>query len=310
MPTANRFHRLAILATAFLLTLALAACGGDGGDAGAPTPTPSGSGTPVTGTVDVRVTDAPDPSISAILITASSIQVHRATASDDAWETVVEGPVEFDLLKVVSKEQSLGTEALAPGAYTQVRLQVDRVIITKDGVDQEATVPSSELKLVRGFEVIAGETTVLTVDFDAEKSVVAAGPNLLLKPVVKLLVRKGTEPFVPENAPATPGRPTATPVPPTATPTPTPTPEPGAFVLHITDPVATETIATTATINVAGRTRPDAVLTVNDSFVEPDIDGLFSTSVTLSPGPNVIEVVASIGTGEQLSSVLTVIYTP
>ena len=119
------------------------------------------------------------------------------------------------------------------------------------------------------------------------------------------------------TATATPVPPTATatPVPtptPTATPVPTPTstPAPEDFVLHIIEPVAEETLTTNPTLLVSGRTRVDAVVSVNDTFVEPDINGLFSTELTLDDGPNIVEVVASISTGEQLSVVLVVIYEP
>ena len=107
--------------------------------------------------------------------------------------------------------------------------------------------------------------------------------------------------------------PTATPTPeptPTATPTPTPTPAPDEFVLHIVEPVAAETLTANPRLLVSGRTRVDAVVTVNDTFIDPDIDGIFSTEVPLDEGPNIIEVVASISTGEQLSTVLVVIYEP
>lgn len=103
--------------------------------------------------------------------------------------------------------------------------------------------------------------------------------------------------------------PTATPTP-TPVPTATPTPAPEDFVLHIIEPVAEETLTTNPTLLVSGRTRVDAVVSVNDTFVEPDINGLFSTELTLDDGPNIVEVVASISTGEQLSTVLVVIYEP
>ena len=103
--------------------------------------------------------------------------------------------------------------------------------------------------------------------------------------------------------------PTATPTP-TPAPTPTPTPAPDEFVLHIVEPVAAETLTTNPTLLVSGRTRVDAVVTVNDTFVDPDIDGRFSTEIPLDEGPNIIEVVASIATGEELSTVLVVIYEP
>ncbi len=115
--------------------------------------------------------------------------------------------------------------------------------------------------------------------------------------------------------------PTATPTPeptatPTATPTPTPvptptsTPAPEEFVLHIVEPAEAETLTANPTLFVSGRTRVDAVVTVNDTFVDPDIDGIFSAEIPLDEGPNIIEVVASIATGEELSTVLVVIYEP
>ena len=64
----------------------------------------------------------------------------------------------------------------------------------EDGAVLQARVPSRRLKVVGGFTLEAGETTILTLDFDADKSVVIAGPrNVLLKPVVKLLVRDKDE---------------------------------------------------------------------------------------------------------------------
>jgi len=57
-------------------------------------------------------------------------------------------------------------------------------------------------------------------------------------------------------------------------------------------------------INIAARTRVDAVVTVNDTLVEPGIDGRFSLEVGLDVGANIIEVVASVASGEQEGLVL------
>ncbi len=97
---------------------------------------------------------------------------------------------------------------------------------------------------------------------------------------------------------------------PTPTPEPTATPAPDEFVLHIITPEFDDSFSDTATIVVSGRTRVDAIITVNDAFVEPDADGAVSAEVTLDVDPNTIEVVASISTGEELSTVLSVIYAP
>ncbi len=190
-------------------------------------------------------------------------------------------------------------------------MNIQSVLITRDGVEIEGEVPSSVLRIVRPFDVVAGATTVLTFDFDADRSVVSAGNRLLLRPTVKLLVRKGDETFVPEPtstpAPTPTPEPTATPTP---SPTPTPTPAPSEFILQIVEPVSAETITSSPTITIQGRTRADAAITVNDGFATPDLDGIFTAEVALEIGPNIIEIVASISTGEELSQVLTIVYIP
>ena len=52
------------------------------------------------------------------------------------------------------------------------------------------------------------------------------------------------------------------------------------------------------------------MVTINDTVVEPDIDGEFSLDVPLEEGPNIIEVVASVASGEQMDLVLVAIYLP
>ena len=69
-------------------------------------------------------------------------------------------------------------------------MTVERVeVITTNGDNFTAEVPSGKLKIVRPFEVGGGETTVLTLDFDGEKSLVVTGAGkFFFKPVVKLLI--------------------------------------------------------------------------------------------------------------------------
>ena len=103
---------------------------------------------------------------------------------------------------------------------------------------------------------------------------------------------------------------------PTAAPTVTPVPSPTLvatdteFFLQLIEPQGEEIITEEPTISVAGRTRVDAVVTVNDTLTEPDIDGLFSSIVELEEGPNIIEVIASVASGEQEELILAVIYIP
>ncbi len=110
----------------------------------------------------------------------------------------------------------------------------------------------------------------------------------------------------------TPGKPEATAEPAeTETPTATPTPDPLVeFYLIIESPESRETIVADQGLTVIGRTRIDAVVSVNDVFAEVDEDGRFWVPIVLEEGPNIIEVVVSVGTGEEQSEVLVVIYSP
>ena len=105
--------------------------------------------------------------------------------------------------------------------------------------------------------------------------------------------------------------PTATPEP-TATlePSPTPVATDAELFLQLVEPESSEVITEEPSIEVVGRTRIDAVVTVNDTVVDPDSEGQFSSTVELEEGPNIIEVVSSIANGQQLDLVLVVIYLP
>ncbi|MCH7841920.1 MAG: hypothetical protein IID01_04040 [Chloroflexi bacterium] len=118
----------------------------------------------------------------------------------------------------------------------------------------------------------------------------------------------GTPPatLVPGNTPV----PDAIVAPATETPTATPVATEGELFLQLISPSETEVFTDVGSLSVVGRTRVDAVVTINDAIVEPDIDGEFSLDVPLEEGPNIIEVVVSVASGEQLDLVLVAIYLP
>jgi len=65
-----------------------------------------------------------------------------------------------------------------------------------------------------------------------------------------------------------------------------------------------------ASVPVIGATNVDAVVTVNGVPVEVDVLGIFSISVTLEEGPNVIEVTASDLLGNVQSQTVVVFHVP
>lgn len=88
---------------------------------------------------------------------------------------------------------------------------------------------------------------------------------------------------------------------------PPPTPSPPPFFLVVDQP-GNVTIVFDQPVKVAGRTSPQARITVNGVGVPVDDDGRFSTLVALTSGSNVIQVVALHPQGRTLRSTVSLIY--
>jgi bacillopeptidase F len=86
-------------------------------------------------------------------------------------------------------------------------------------------------------------------------------------------------------------------------------PPPQPFILVVTEP-RDQSIVSEATVRLSGRTGTDAIVTVQGVGVAVDALGVFSTTVTLDQGPNVIDVVAADIDGRVLSTVIAIIYRP
>lgn len=109
------------------------------------------------------------------------------------WEVLELGEqTKFDLLTLQNgKTADLGIATLPSGKYGQIRIKLDAAEIVVKGETVPLTVPSgmqSGLKIVGGFEVVSGEQTAITVDFDAGLSVkYVKGAGWKMKPVIRLL---------------------------------------------------------------------------------------------------------------------------
>ncbi|HQY27912.1 MAG TPA: DUF4382 domain-containing protein [Burkholderiaceae bacterium] len=175
----------------------VAACGGGGGDAGG------------TGTLSVKLTDAPACGYDNVWVTVTKVRVHRsdtASDTDPGWSELVVTPDpgrdgrRIDLLSLQNGVLAdLGQTALPAGRYSQVRLVLseaqgaNQLVLTGDATRTPISLdtPSAQqsgLKLKHGFEVAAGTEVDLVLDFDACKSIVKAGNSgkYNLKPVVSV----------------------------------------------------------------------------------------------------------------------------
>ena len=84
---------------------------------------------------------------------------------------------------------------------------------------------------------------------------------------------------------------------------------PQPFFLLITQP-ETQSIVSQKNIVLAGRTSSGSVVSVNGVSVLVDPLGIFSSTITLGEGPNIIDVLATSNEGDVLSSIIAIIYRP
>lgn len=140
-------------------------------------------------------------------LTINSVEVHFVGASENAtdqWIVLFSGTKTFDLLQYTDVRAIIGEQELTTGKYTQIRLNLsDSTIKVYNPIMYifnktfPLKVPSKELKLIYNFNIEQNKTTVLTLDFDVEKSVEKTDQGYILKPTVKILeesLAKGRRP--------------------------------------------------------------------------------------------------------------------
>jgi len=86
---------------------------------------------------------------------------------------------------------------------------------------------------------------------------------------------------------------------------PSPETPPTGFYLTVTQP-ADGSIINVGKIEVRGSTSPGAVVSVNDEITMADTQGVFTVTINLEEGPNIIEVVTSDEEGNEARTSLTV----
>ena len=139
----------------------------------------------------------------AVYITISKIEAHTTGDNDGdkgSWKPLKEWNegLLVNLKELEDRSMLLASLELEPNKYTQLRIFLSEdaspVLVGEEGQDGPTTetvtleIPSSAntgIKLNRPFEIVAGGITKLTMDFDAEKSVVETGSRKYkLKPVI------------------------------------------------------------------------------------------------------------------------------
>ncbi len=177
-------HARSLLAVA--LAALLAACG-------------SSSNPGTTGTMNVSLVDAPSSGYLEVNVDVQTVQI----ASDGGWITLGTPNRVVNLLALIDgvAETLVNGATLPAGHYGQMRLVLGSRNTVKllDGTVHDLKVPSGQqsgVKLTVSFDVQAGTTSDVFIDFDAHKSVFvhAAGNSgqYLLRPTVRAFDRMVT----------------------------------------------------------------------------------------------------------------------
>lgn len=140
------------------------------------------------GKIVFGITDAASnmEGISSVLVTVDKVEIHNTSNN---WVTVSSETKEYDLLalKQSGAVSLLVNTNVDVGIYDQVRLIVSKVIVVQNGVQEEAKLPSGELKIVGNIVVNADKTSSVVFDFIADKSLHMTGNGkFIFAPVIKI----------------------------------------------------------------------------------------------------------------------------
>ncbi len=137
------------------------------------------------GNLSIELTDWPllNQQVTAVNVFVTAVEVRQTSEADDeaGWITIAEPNDVFNLLELQNGvTTTLGESEIPTGTYTELRLHVsaDNTIEflndLNDTVQYPLKVPSGTstgIKIKYTFIIDAGESTTITLDFNAQQSV-------------------------------------------------------------------------------------------------------------------------------------------
>ena len=149
----------------------------------------SNSSSPTTGRIVFSVTDAAANlnNINSVNLTISEVELQSAQRG---WVTLSTTPKTFDLLELKESglAQLLVDTDIPADTYNQIRLQVDKAMVTAEGQSETAAkLPSNTIKIVGKVQVNADTTSSIVLDFLLDQSLHTTGSGqFILLPVIKV----------------------------------------------------------------------------------------------------------------------------
>jgi hypothetical protein len=161
-----------------VLVLLLAGCDGS--------PTAPGVGS----NLIVHLTDGHTDDVDEVNIFFASVTANPTDGPPELLELALEENPQ-DLLVLQDAVITLATSVVEPGEYASLMINLDQEQsnVVEAGEERPLRIPSQEIKILGGFTVSEDGVTTVTLDFQAEESLVKLGNgDWLLTPVITMEV--------------------------------------------------------------------------------------------------------------------------
>ena len=138
----------------------------------------------------VQLTDGHTDNVEQVNLYFTSVTANSASGPPEPMAVVLTDNPQ-DLLVLRDAVITLAMATVEPGDYVSLRINLDEELsnIVEGGKIFPIRIPSQETKILGGFSIRDNGTTSVTLDFDAERSLVRLGNGeWLLKPVIAMEV--------------------------------------------------------------------------------------------------------------------------
>jgi Domain of unknown function (DUF4382) len=151
-----------------------------------PASTTSSSGQ---GSLSVLLTDPPNvpAGVTAVYVNYANLQAHVSDAGNSSGWTTIQSAGSIELLSTVNVSQTLSSANISSGTYNFLRFNITSAMVTYNGQNYTAFVPSAELKvpIVGGVKVNDSSASAAIIDISPTVLNIGSQSNVefIIRPV-------------------------------------------------------------------------------------------------------------------------------
>ncbi|MHB8360555.1 MAG: DUF4382 domain-containing protein [Thermoplasmataceae archaeon] len=119
------------------------------------------------GKLNISVADTAGPGVSAVFLTFTGIEVHSTGGNNSSgWQTFHISSTTINIYHVsITNASFLSSLNLSAGKYTQVKLELSKVVATINGINVSMTLSTPFALIIHPFTISAHSTTTMNIDF-------------------------------------------------------------------------------------------------------------------------------------------------